>query len=413
MTVARSRWAWWFLRLSRRIWFRATFFALLSVASALLASPLGPLIPSGLPAKLGADAVGNILEILASSMLVVATFSLSTVIAAYAAASSGTTPRVTELLMQDPTAQNALSTFVGGFLFSLVGIIGLSSGIYGADGHIVLFSFTVIMVAVIVVTFLRWVDVLSGFGRIPDAINRTAEAAATAVSSRVAQPCIGGRPADRAPEMTSGVYADESGYVRHIDMAALQRLAEKRRGAIRVTATPGTFLAGEDALAETTFEPDGKDRRAIVTAFDVGDNRTFDQDPRYGISALSEIGIKALSPAINDPVTAIRVIDRLVRVLTDWGNGRSEQDPRFDRVYAEPLDADEVFSEAFSGLELHGANDVRIGVRLQRAFTCLAGVEDPRCAAAARRRASLARCRAESALAIEDEIELVRAAAPD
>ena len=102
-------------------------------------------------------------------MLVVATFSLSTVISAYAAASADTTPRVTELLMQDTTAQNALSTFVGGFLFSLAGLIGLSAGVYGKDGHIILFAMTILVVLVIVVTFLRWVGVLSSFGRVPDA----------------------------------------------------------------------------------------------------------------------------------------------------------------------------------------------------------------------------------------------------
>lgn len=77
--------------------------------------------------------------------------------------------------MQDPAAQHALSTFIDGFLFALVGIIGLSAGIYGEDGHIVLFLITIVMVTAIVVTFLRWVDVLSNFGRVPDAIDRTEE----------------------------------------------------------------------------------------------------------------------------------------------------------------------------------------------------------------------------------------------
>ena len=142
MNPNRSRWTWGLLKLSRKIWFRAVLFALLSVAGALLAVVLAPLIPGGIATRFGADAVGNILEILASSMLIVATFSLSTAISAYAAASADTTPRVTDLLMQDTTAQNALSTFVGGFLFALVGLIGLSAGIYGESGHLVLFTLT-------------------------------------------------------------------------------------------------------------------------------------------------------------------------------------------------------------------------------------------------------------------------------
>lgn len=410
MNINRSRWTWWLIRLGRQVWFRAAFFAFLSVASALIAVALAPFIPEGVADRSGAGAVRNILEILASSMLIVATFSLSTVISAYSAASADTTPRVTELLMRDPTAQNALSTFVGGFLFALVGIIGLSAGIYGDDGHIVLFAMTVVVVTVIVVTFLRWVGVLSGFGRVPDAIDRTAGAASDAVSGWLEQPHLGGRPASDAPKMKWQVAARRMGYVRHIDVAALQELAEEAGGEIRVTAPPGVFVDGRRPLAETSFEPDDRASESICAAYDVADNRTFDQDPAYGISALAEIGIKALSPAVNDPVTAIRVIDRLVRVLTEWGSAAGDKKPRYGRVFVPPLDAEELFGVAFSQLALYCAGDVRVGVRLQEACRSLAQVSNPAGAEAARRQASRALELAKAALALEQDYERLRSA---
>jgi uncharacterized membrane protein len=311
--------------------------------------------------------------------------------------------------MQDRIAQNALSTFVGGFLFALVGIIGLSTGIYGSDGHIVLFILTLLVVVIIVVTFLRWVDVLSNFGRVPDAIDRTARAAADAVAGWIEEPCLGGRPLGDAPETSGPVMAGRMGYVRHIDMGVLQQLAEEADGEVVVLVIPGIFLDDVRAIAETTFELDDDGRRRLCSAFDVGDNPTFDQDPRYGISALAEIGIKALSPGINDPVTAVRVIDRLVRVLTDWGNAIEGGQPSYDRVYVSPPDPDEVFSEAFSELALYGARDVRIGIRLQEAFRSLSRVADKACAAAARSQADLALERAKSALTVEDDYERLRA----
>lgn len=405
----KSRWSWWLLQLSRRIWFRAVFFALLSVVGALLAVVAAPLIPSGFAERFSADAVRNILEILASSMLIVATFSLSTAISAYAAASSDTTPRVTELLMQDPTAQNALSTFVGGFLFSLVGLIGLSAGIYGKGGHLVLFLLTVVMVTAIVVTFLRWVDVLSHFGRVPDAIERTARAAADAVAGWIERPHLGGCQADGAFDEDFGVDSARMGYVRYIDMAALQKVAEKGCGKILVSASPGAFLDQEQPLVRMTFEPDEDVQRSISEAFDVADNRTFDQDPEYGISALAEIGIKALSPSLNDPVTAIRVIDRLVRVLTDWGNASGGEKPAYDRVHVPSLDAGELFRVAFSQLALYGARDVRVGTRLQEALRSLSRVDDPCSAAAAREQAARALELAKAALVLEQDYARLRA----
>jgi uncharacterized membrane protein len=144
-------------------------------------------------------------------------------------------------------------------------------------------------------------------------------------------------------------------------------------------------------------------RSSIGDAFDVADNRTFDQDPEYGISALAEIGIKALSPAVNDPVTAIRVIDRLVRVLTVWGNADGGEEPSCDRVYVPPLDSAALFHVAFSQLALYGARDARVGARLQEALRSLSRVDDRQSAAAAREQASRALQHAKSALVLEQD----------
>jgi len=407
MDINESQIGWQLRQISRRIWFRATFFALWSVAAALIALVVGPLMPADFAARLGADSVGSILEILASSMLIVATFSLSTVISAYAAASSATTPRATELLMQDPTAQNALSTFVGAFLFSLVGIIGLESGVYGDEGRIVLFALTIALVIVIVATFLRWVEVLSNFGRVPDAIERTARAASNAVRGLIETPCLGGRPAEDAPGTRHELVIDKLGYVRFIDMAALQNVAREAGGEIVVAAPPGAFLGGNRPVTRATFEFDEKRGEKIRAAFDVGDSRTFDQDPPYGISALAEIGIKALSPGINDPETASRVIDRLVRVLSDWGNASRDVAPKYDRVFAPPLDAQDLFAVAFAQIALYGAKDVRVGIRLQEGFAMLMQVTDEHCAEAARAQAKRALALAREALTLDVDRELL------
>src|SRR3546814_17845649 len=97
-------------------------------------------------------------------MLAVTTFSLSTRVAAYGAASSGVTPRATTLVIEDTTTQNALATFIGSFLFSLVGIIALSTGAYGVQGRVLLFAVTIGVVILIVYMLLRWINHLSKLG---------------------------------------------------------------------------------------------------------------------------------------------------------------------------------------------------------------------------------------------------------
>lgn len=86
-----ARWRWMLAQLAKKLWLRATLFSLLGVATALISILLKDSIPFSLSARIGADAVDKILSIIASSMLAVTTFSLSTMVAAYGAASTGVT----------------------------------------------------------------------------------------------------------------------------------------------------------------------------------------------------------------------------------------------------------------------------------------------------------------------------------
>lgn len=127
-----SKLIWQISLLARQIWFRATLFCIAAIATALMAILISPYLPANLSTRIGADSVDRILGIIASSMLTVTTFSLSTMVSAFSAATSNVTPRATRLVMEDSTTQNVLATFIGSFLFSLVGIIADHGGLWRA-----------------------------------------------------------------------------------------------------------------------------------------------------------------------------------------------------------------------------------------------------------------------------------------
>ncbi|KER81756.1 DUF2254 family protein, partial [Xanthomonas arboricola] len=158
-------------KLTKRMWFRSTLYGVLGVITALAGAFLRFLIPDGLATQIGADSVGNILTILAASMLTVTTFSLSTMVSAYGSASSSATPRAARLLIEDTRAQGALATFIGAFLFSIVGLIALSTGLYGDNGRLVLFGATIAVIIVITITLLRAIEQFSRFGRLGETID--------------------------------------------------------------------------------------------------------------------------------------------------------------------------------------------------------------------------------------------------
>lgn len=179
-----SRWQLIFRQAGRKLWFRAALFALAAVISALASIVFKSAIPPSVSVKVGADAVDNILNILASSMLAVTTFSLSTMVTAFGSATTHVTPRATKLVVEDSTTQNVLATFIGSFLFSLVGIIALNMGAYGEQGRVILFAVTLVVIALILVTLLRWIHHLTSLGSVDETTSRV-ERVALDVLARV------------------------------------------------------------------------------------------------------------------------------------------------------------------------------------------------------------------------------------
>ena len=211
-----SRWKWMLKQTFKKLWFRATLFAIVAIITALLSILFKSMIPESVSVKVGAEAVDNILNILASSMLAVTTFSLSIMVTAYGSATTNVTPRATRLVVEDVTTQNVLATFIGSFLFSLVGIIALNMGAYGERGRVILFIVTLVVIALILITLLRWIQHLTSLGRVGETTAKVEQAAIETFIARARNPCLGGYPwleNNEQPKGTVAVYPKKIGYV--------------------------------------------------------------------------------------------------------------------------------------------------------------------------------------------------------
>jgi len=409
-----SRWQWLLSLLTRRLWFRATLISMLAVAAALLSLVVSPYLPDGLSTEIGADSVDRILNIIATSMLAVTTFSLSTMVSAYSAATGNVTPRATKLLIEDTTTQNTLATFVGSFLFSLVAIITLSTGAYGERGRVVLFVMTILVVILIVVTLLRWIDYLLRLGRVGETTQVVERAAMDAMKARRSRPNLGGVPMSADEPMPTGakaIYASRIGYVQHIDIDALDGFAKRNEASIFVAALPGTFVHERRPVAHFVGDSDDDIEATVRGAFTVDDERSFDQDPRFGLCVLSEIASRALSPAMNDPGTAIDVLGRTVRILGAWAE-EGDREVEYKHVHVPGLRLADLFDDVFSPIERDGAAIAEVQIRLQKTFVALAAFEgQERYRENAERHSRLALARAEAAIDFKPDLERIRAAA--
>jgi uncharacterized membrane protein len=296
-----TRWRWILKQLTRRLWLRATVIGSLGVFAAVFAAGAEDYIPWKLPGSISASVIGNLLTIIASSMLTVTTFSLSTMTSAYASASSSVTPRAARILISDTVAQNVLSTFIGSFLFSIVGLIVLDTGAYGDRGRVVLFLVTIFVIVLIVVSLLHWIDYLTRLGRMAATTQRVEEVTAQALRERLEEPYLGGHAlrVDLPPGCTK-ILAGQVGYVQFIDMIALSRGAAALDTNLFVQALPGAFVHDDTVLVGLTAVSAEKCQAVeaqLRAAFSISDLRSFDQDPRFGLAVLTEIAVRATIPA--------------------------------------------------------------------------------------------------------------------
>ncbi len=403
-------------RLRERLWVGPLAIGMLSILLVFLAhvadyTELGKIVPDITP-----ESINTLLTIISASMLVIATFSVASMVSAYASASSTATPRTFVLILADDMSQNALSTFIGAFIFSVIALIAIENSYYDRAGRFALFALTVLLFFIVILTFVRWVDSIARLGRLGSTIDKVEAATAMALKQRQCAPTLGGLPVGPHREGGRSIFGETIGYVQRIDMGALQAVAAQAGVRIRVDALPGTFSAPRQSLAYVMGEPEAVraiDPTRIAQAFTIDVRRIFDEDPRFGLIVLSEIASRALSPAVNDPGTAIDVIGRLVRLFVGWAGPCDEEGAgavAYDRVEVPELSLSDMFEDAFNAIARDGAGTVEVAVRLLKGFESLLMVGDASERQVALQQARLALARAEKALDFPADLVAVRAA---
>ncbi|MDN5785973.1 DUF2254 domain-containing protein [Pseudorhodobacter sp.] len=368
-----SKWRLYLKLLLEKLWVVALLYAMLAVLTTVAARFLGPWLPESLGETLGAGSTEAVLTILASSMLSVVTFSLGIMVSAFSGAAASVSPRAIAVLKTDRTTQRVLATFLGAFVYSLIGIIAIKGGLYSANSRLVLFIVTVVLVLIIVITMLRWINHLTVFGLMTDSIDKVEVATEKALTARIDNPFLGGHghflpPPPEAKPITQ----PKIGYIRYVHMDGLQDTAEEIGAQIYLAALPGSFVHPGKVVAYVLGPEMPKDEQ-IHDAFSVGDTRSYEQDPRFGITVLSEIAERALSPAVNDPGTAIDVLGRSVRLLALLGNEHGHE-LRFPRVWVPPLSLTDMFNDIFPAIARDGAATFSVQIRLQKCLLALAQI---------------------------------------
>ena len=157
-------------RIQERLWVRPLFLCLLSIGAVFLAEYADGTSLAQYAPELSPESLDALLTVMASSMLVIATFSVGSMVSAYASASNTVTPRSFSVVVADDASQNALSTFVGAFIFSIVALTALNNHYFETAGLFVLFLLTGFVFGSVIITFVRWVYSIARLGRMGSTI---------------------------------------------------------------------------------------------------------------------------------------------------------------------------------------------------------------------------------------------------
>lgn len=411
-------------RLSERLWVKPLFSCCVSILVVFLANfadDIG-ILENKVP-NISYESVTTLLSVMAASMLVIATFSVGAMLSAYASASDVATPRALSLVIADDVSQNALSTFIGSFIFSIVGLVAHLNTVYGKLGTFVLFVITLLVFAIVIFSFVRWVDRIARLGRLGATIGKVEDVTTKIIQTVAQHPTLCAMPWERE-EIEEGVTQSDSepvfsktvGFVQQLDIAKLQSLAEHFEGKVYVCTLPGDFvtLSAPIAYIKSKRNFDDKILTKIAGAFRIGRVRTFDEDPRFGMVVLSEIASRALSPAVNDPGTATNIIGTMERLFSVWATTQKTSTAssiQYKSVFVTELSMSNVFDEAFSAIARDGAATREVTIKLQKAFTSLQLLGHKPIADASIKHSLYALAHAESRLTLQEDIDNIRSLA--
>jgi uncharacterized membrane protein len=180
-------------------------------------------------------------------------------------------------------------------------------------------------------------------------------------------------PAFTPEEPEFPLFSEVSGYIRFIDTKRLLRFAKARRLRIRVTRPVGHFVpAGVPLLMVSHSDRIEPSHAAELTgAFDLGPMRTLQQDVEFGVIQIVDIALRAISPAVNDPSTAISCIDQLSRILIRWLRRFPPETHLFSpphvlRVVVPWIDLEGMLNTTLEQIRAYATGDAAVSLRLMR-----------------------------------------------
>ncbi len=330
-----------------------------------------------------------ILGSIATSMMTVVSIVFAILLMTLTLASMQFSPRIIVSFSQDRVTQQTLGIFLGTFAYCLAALPAARS-LPHPFAPVATVLGAMLLALACVAWLLYFIHHISLAVSVNYIVDRIASETEEIINEMMPRPLRSSRivplDADMAPDaQETPVLSERSGYVRYINTRRLVLVARNSGITVRVLRRVGHFVpAGVPLLMVSKGHKLSPASAAdLVGTFDIGPTRTLQQDVEYGILQIVDIALKAISPAVNDPSTAISCVDQLSRILIRFASREPLESllyspPGTLRVYIPWLGFDRLVVSAFEQIRLYAKSDVAVNLRMLRALSDIAAtVSDP------------------------------------
>ena len=274
----------------------------------------------------GAESARQLMATVAGSMITVTGVVFTLTVVALQIASGQYSPRVLRSFLRDPANQTVLGVFLATFAWAVAVLPTIRVAQQGQEEYVPRLAVTLgtVLVALSLALLVFFIHRLTTSIRV-ESIMRTVRQETLDTIGRV-HPRLR-RDADQEPERppvpdtAEPIAVRRSGYLQAVDEHRLLRLATANDLVIMIHPVIGTHLVEGTVLAYVWSTQDARGTHedmaaAVDHAVQIGFERTMQQDVGFGIRQLTDIAVKALSPGINDPTTAVDAVSHVSVIMT-------------------------------------------------------------------------------------------------
>jgi uncharacterized membrane protein len=272
-----------------------------------------------------------LLGTLVGSMLTFLVFVLSTTLIVVQLASGQLTPRIISLVLATPGVKIALGALTFTYAYTLSALARIEDNV--PDLAV---SSAVLLNLLCIILFLKFVQQLSTGLRPASLMQLVADHARRVIADVYPTAYDPKRPEGSvsvnlpATQPSVVAHAGRPGVLMACGTADVTRLATAADAVVELLPQVGDFVADGDPVFRVFGGTRPIPPAALLGCIAVGTERTLDQDPRFAFRILVDIANKALSPAINDPTTAVLALDQIDALLLDVGQRRLDEGVRRD-----------------------------------------------------------------------------------